>query len=292
VSRNTSGVSQKVQAMVKAYNELLTELKNQTEYDSSTKSMGILSTDMAVSYIKTQSSNPFIGIATGFVQLVDSFVQASDIGITFDGEGMMQLDNADFNAAINKNFKGVLSLLGANKTSNNDTGIIEFYGSSEKYTSAGAYDIQVDIGDNHQITDVRIKLATETEWRHAAWNGNIARGNSTFDDKSNPLFPENGLQFTVDLTQSAGTYSSSINVKQGIVNKLDNYMAEVLKNDGRLDISTDVINDKIKTIKDKITKEQTRLDNYKSRLVDKYARLEKTITMIQQQYSSINQLSA
>ncbi|MEN6384446.1 MAG: flagellar filament capping protein FliD [Phycisphaerales bacterium] len=292
VSRNTSTVSQKIQAMVKAYNELMTELKTQTEYDASTKKMGKLSSDMAVSYIKGQSANPFLGVATGFKESVDSFVQASDIGLTFDGEGLLEFDTTEFNKAVADDFNGVLSLLGANKTSNNDSGIIEFYGASEKYTTAGSYDIQVDIDDSHQITDVRIKLSTESEWRHATWNGNMAAGNVTFDKESNPLYPENGLQFTVDLTQAQGTYSSSISVKQGIVNKLDNYIAEVLEANGRLDISSDVLSNKIKAMETKISSEETRLEKYKSRLVDKYARLEKTITLIQQQYSQLTSLSS
>jgi flagellar hook-associated protein 2 len=292
VSRNTSSLSQKIQTVVTAYNALMTELKTQTEYDSSTKAMGILSNDMAVSYIKTQSQNPFLGIATGFLESVDSFVQASDIGLTFDGEGMMKFDTTVFNSAITEDFNGVLSLVGANKTSNNNTGIIEFYGSSKKYTDPGTYDIQVDMNDNHKITDVRIKLKTETEWRHATWNGNVVTGNSTFDKDNNPVYPENSLQFTVDLAQGAGTYTSSISVKQGIVNKLDSYIEEVLKADGRIDISQSTLDDKISAIETKISKEQTRLEKYKSRLVDKYARLEKTITLIQQQYSQITGTSS
>lgn len=290
ISRNTSTVSQKISSIVTAYNDLMTELKKQTEYDSNAKKMGTLSSDMAVTYIKTQARNPFQGIANGFVSEFDSFTKAEDIGISFDGSGMMEFDSKVFNEAINEDFNGVLSLIGANKTSNNESGVIEFYSASKKYTSAGTYDIQVDINDEHQITDVRIKLSTESEYRtNSTWSGNLVTGIMTYDEDGNPIYPENSLQFTVDTTQAAGTYSTSISVKQGIVTTLDEYVAQVLESDGRLDISGGVISDKITAIERKIESEQTRLENYKQRLVDKFARLERTLTMLQQQMSSLTQ---
>jgi flagellar capping protein FliD len=62
VSRNTGAISKKIQTMVTAYNVLITELKAKTEYDAEAKEMGILSNDIAVSFIKSQSRDPFIGI--------------------------------------------------------------------------------------------------------------------------------------------------------------------------------------------------------------------------------------
>ncbi len=292
VSRNTASVSSKVQSVVTAYNALMNELETQTEYNADSKSMGVLSTDMAVSYIKTQGRSPFLGIATGFLESFDSFTTAEDIGITFDGEGLMEFDTSIFNTAIDDDFTGVLNLLGANKISNNDTGVIEFYNASEKYTTAGNYDIEVDMNDSNEITDVRIKLSTESEWRHATWSGNLVTGPITFDKDGNPINPENSLQFTVDLTQSAGTYTSSISVKQGIMNKLDEYIDQILETDGRLDISGDILDDKISAIETKIEKENDRLTAYKARLVDKFARLEKTLALLQQQTASVSSLSS
>ncbi len=289
ISRNTSTVSQKIQSLVKAYNDLLTELKTQTEYDAASKKMGILSSDMGVSYIKSQTKNPFLGIAPGFISTADSFVQASDIGITFDGEGMMQFDAKVFDNAIRDDFNGVLNLLGANKISDNESGVIQFYSASKKYTTAGVYDVQVDINESHQITAVRIKRSTETEFRtNSSWSGNLITGISTFDSDGKPIYPENGLQLTVDTSQPAGTYSATIVVKQGMVNILDTYIKDVLAANGRIDISRDVLDEKIRAIKDKISKEEARLDKYKQRLVDKFARLERTISTLQQQFTSIN----
>ncbi len=293
ISENTSTVSQSVQAVVSAYNSLITELKTYTEYDSETKRLGVLSTDMGISFIKSQSRDPFIGTAAGFIDSIDSFVQASDIGITIDGSGMMEFDTSIFSDAVKENFNGVLSLLGANKTSNNESGVVEFYASSEKYTTAGTYDIEVDINDSHQITGVRIKLSTESEFRtNSTWNDNLVTGEMLFDDKGDPVYPEHGLQFTVDLTQSEGTYTSTLSVKQGIIGALDEFIGTTLKTNSRLDISKSALDDKITAMEKKIENEERRLTAYKARLVDKYARLEKIMTMLQQQMATVGQLSA
>lgn len=292
ISRNTSTVSQKIKTMAAAYNDLITELKAKTEYDSSTKKLGILSNDMGISYIKSQSRDPFTGAASGFINTIDSFVQASDIGLTIDGAGMMQFDTSIFSSAVNDDFNGVLDLLGAVKTSNNESGVIEFYAASEKYTTAGTYDIEVDINDTHQIAGVRIKLSSESDFRsNSTWSNNLVTGITTFDSDGNPLYAENSLQFTVDLTQPEGTYTSTISVKQGIAGALDEFIGKVLETDGRLDISKDVLDEKSAAMKTKIEKEQARLTKHKQRLVDKYARLEKTLTMLQQQMGAVSQTS-
>lgn len=293
ISRNTTSVSQKITVIAATYNDLINEIKLKTAYDSSAKKMGILSNDMALSYINTQSRDPFIGIASGFISTIDNFVQASDIGLTFDGEGKMEFDTNKFNEAINDDFNGVLNLIGANKTSNNENGLFEFYAASEKYTTAGTYDIEVDIDGSHQITDVRIKLSTESEFRsNSTWQNDLVTGLMIFDDDGTPVHPEHGLQFTVDLSQAEGTYSSTISVKQGIIGVLDEFIGEVLKTDGRLDISQGLIDDKSAAIQKKIEAEEKRLDSYKQRLVDKYARLEKTLSMLQQQMAAVGQLNS
>lgn len=293
ISRNTMAVSSKINNMVTAYNDLITELKSKTEYDAEAKKMGILSNDIAVSFIKTQARDPFIGIVEGFIDTIDSFVQASDIGLSIDGAGMMEFDSDEFNDAINEDFTAVLELLGATKSGNSDSAIIQFYGASDKYTTAGTYDIEVDINDSNEITDVRIKLSSETTWRDdATWPDNLVTGNSDFDDEGYPLYPENGLQFTVDPNQPEGTYTATINVKQGMAGALEDLLDEVLKADGRLDISKGILDDRITAMDRRIENEEARLADVETRLIDKYARLEKTLAMMQQQMSAVSMVSA
>ena len=55
IGRNTATISKQIQAMVAAYNDLMDNLKTNTEYDDETKKMGILSRDVAAALLKSQS---------------------------------------------------------------------------------------------------------------------------------------------------------------------------------------------------------------------------------------------
>ncbi|MHC4075860.1 MAG: flagellar filament capping protein FliD [Planctomycetota bacterium] len=293
VSRNTGAVSKKINSMVTAYNALITELKSKTEYNAETKKMGILSKDIAVSFIKAQSRDPFIGIVEGFVDTIDDFVQASDIGITFDGTGMMEFDTDEFNDAINDNFDHVLELLGATKSGNSsDSSIVDFYAASDKFTTAGTYDVEVVVDSDPKITSVKIKLSSESTWRDLAWPDNFVTCNNDFDDYGDPLYPENGLQFTIDSDLSEGTYTVTINVKQGIAGALEDLLNGVLEADGRLDVSGDILDDRITAMARRIENEENRLTDVETRLIAKYARLEKTLAMMQEQMAAVSMVSA
>ncbi|MHC4738719.1 MAG: flagellar filament capping protein FliD [Planctomycetota bacterium] len=289
VTRDTSSVRSKIQSMVTAYNELINFLAQKTEYNHETKEMGILSTDIATSLIKTQMREPFVGVAAGFTE-EDTFFQISDIGITFDGDGMMEFDTSEFDEAIAEDFTAVLELLGATKSGETVEGnTIEFYSASDKYTTAGTYDIEVtieDLGEGNVITNPKIKLSTESTYRDATSSGNLITGDSTFDDNGRPLYPENALQLSVDLT-SAGTFTGSIRVKQGMVGALEDFLDEILKTDGRIDIAEDILDDQIKQMEDTIEREESRLEDIEARLIAKFARLEKTLSLLQQQFGAV-----
>jgi flagellar hook-associated protein 2 len=294
ISRNTAMISKKIETMVSAYNELITELKSKTEYDTEAKKMGILSNDIAVSLIKTQARDPFIGIADGFVDTIDDFIQASDIGLSIDGEGMMEFDTDVFNDAISEDFTSVLELLGATMSGNSSSSIVQFYGASDKYTTAGTYEVEVDLVSN-EIDAVRIREAGATEWNTGAtWTDEgLITGDSTFDSENGgPLYPENGLQFSVDLTQGDGTYTATINVKQGVAGALEDLLDEVLKANGRLDISQDILDDRITAMERRIENEEARLEGVETRLIEKFARLEKTLAMMQEQMAAVSMVSA
>ena len=201
ISRNTSTISGKVQAMVNAYNELMTDLKTKTEYDVNTKKLGALSTDVAASFLKAQTAtrNPFATIAAGFLESMDEFVQAGDIGLTFDGAGMMEFDAEAFNEAINDDYQSVLELLESwTKSGKSSDSSVQFYNSSDKYTTAGIYHIKVEVDSSGEIVSAQIKLSTESAYRDAAsWDGNVISFNSSFDENGEPLYPEHSLQLTV-----------------------------------------------------------------------------------------------
>jgi flagellar hook-associated protein 2 len=294
LSRNTGAVSSKVDALVGSYNKLLTELKAKTEFDTATKKMGALSNDMAVSFVKNQMKDAFSGIIEGFLDTSDSYIQASDIGISFDGSGLMKFDKTVFSNAIKEDYKGVLELLGATKTGNSDNDTVSFYDSSDKYTSAGAFHVKVkveDLGEGNVITEAYIKGEDDTAWRTATWSGSLITGASTFDDDGNPEWPENGLQLSVDLSQT-GEFGYvtpvKVRVKQGMTGILEDLLKAATSVGGRFDISKESLEAKMTRMKERISDEENRLDRLQTRLTQKYSRLEATIASLQQQLSVVN----
>jgi len=294
ISRSTGTALARVQSLAVSYNTLLGELKNKTEYNAETKKVGILSTNIAISFMKAQILNPFIGTPDGFAGTEDDFIQASDLGISFDGAGMMEIDTDEFNDAIDDNYLHVLRLLGATKSGTSTGSEIQFHDSSDKYTTAGVYEVEVDVDAGNEITAVRVRSAGESVWRTEgiSWTGDgVITCNSEFvEDTGDPLYPEHSLQLKVDLTE--GNYTATIRVKQGIAGILEDLLATAVESDGRFDTSDDILDDKIEAMKKRIENEENRLNNVQTRLIEKYARLEKILSMMQQQMGAVSAIAA
>jgi len=181
---------------------------------------------------------------------------------------------------------GVLAIIGADKTGSSDSNTIEFYGASSDYTTAGTYDIEVVVSAG-AITSARIKLSTESTYRDAAYSGNIVTGDSSFDDNGDPVYPENGLQLSVDLSQ-AGTFTATVRVKQGFAGAIEDALDKMLKvTTGSLQIDQDYVSDTIKGLQEKIELEESRLTQREARLVDRFARLERTLALLQSQMAAL-----
>jgi len=290
ITKNTGAIKSKIESVISAFNDLVSFVKEKTGYIEEKKQMGILASEIALGYIDEQIRNPFSGVVPGFNGQSDTFYQASDIGITINGEGMMELDSDELEDAISEDYNAVVNLLGAQAVGETDGDVIEFYGASDKYTTAGTYDVEVVVLGG-VITSAKIKLSSESTWRDATWSENLVSGDSSFADGGGPLYAENGLQLTVDLSADR-TYTDAVRVKQGCGGRLEDILEELLDNEtGQLGISSDAVSGKIDRIEDDIEDEQDRLDRIQERLTLKYARLERTLAALQQQMSSVNMLS-
>jgi flagellar hook-associated protein 2 len=294
LTRDIDLVKDKLNAMIKAYNEAVTYIKEKTGYNSTLKTGGILMGDYVVSTIKSQFRSPLIAQTSGFLQDIDTFLNPSQIGLKLDSDGLLSLDTNAFNEAISKDYLGTLAIIGADKTGSSTSNTVKFYGASSKYTTAGEYDVEVvvdDEGGNH-IESARIKLSSEGEsaWRDATFDGNIVTGNLTFNSNGNPIYPENALQLSVDLT-TADTFTATVRVKQGFTGAIEDALDRMLKTTtGSIQIDQASAEDTIKGLQDKIDAEQVRLTQRQERLVAQYARLEKMLAVIQGQMSAFGMI--
>jgi flagellar hook-associated protein 2 len=97
LTRDTTNVKTAVEGFVKAYNDTNKAIKDATAFDASTGKAAVLTGDSTVRSIQTQLRNLFSAPVAG---APDGMAMLSDVGITFQKDGTLAIDNAKFGAAI------------------------------------------------------------------------------------------------------------------------------------------------------------------------------------------------
>jgi flagellar hook-associated protein 2 len=286
LTRDIESLEEKLTDMVDAYNSVMTFIQKNSKYDADTETAGVLMTDSTVRNIANDLRLPLIGQTSGFLIDIDSFLMPGQIGLEHDRNGVLSLDTSAFKEAIAENYMAVLALVGADKTGSTNSNTIEFYGASSSYTEAGTYEVQVTVSGG-AITSAQIKPEDESAYRAMTIDGNVVSGNNAFDDNGNPLYAENGLQLSVDLSQN-GTFTATVRVKQGFAGAMEDTVDRILKaTTGSLALDQETADKRISDLKDSIEDEEGRLDRREARLRAKYARLESTLTMLQRQMNAL-----
>lgn len=292
LTRNTEQLVEKIMTMVDSYNEVVDFINEKSKYNEEEKKSGILSSEYMLTNIRSLIKTPLVTNATGFTSS-DSFMNPEDIGIEVDAEGKLSLDQSVFDEAVVDDYLGVLSLIGAQKTgSTSGTGAayVRYYDSS-RYTEAGTYNAQVTVSGG-VITSAKIKTSDE-DWgdaRDAVIDGNYVYGNQEVDADYRPINPEYDLQLAVD-TSTDGTYDVTLNIRQGFGGNLYDTVDDLVDfTSGRVTIAQDSVAERIRNIENRIESELTRLEQVEARLIARYARLEKMLSMIQQQFSGLTML--
>ncbi len=286
LTRDIETVKDKLNAMVEAYNLAVVYIQEKTGYSESLKTAGSLMADYTVSTIRSQLRTPLIEQTSGFIEDVNTFLIPGQIGLELDRDGVLSLDSNVFDEAIAENYMGVLAIIGADKTGSSNSNTIKFYGASSNYTTAGAYDVEVVVSGG-AITSAGIKLSSESTYRDATYSGNIVTGDSSFSDNGDPVYPENALQLSVDLSQD-GTFTATVRVKQGFAGAMEDSLERMLKaTTGSIIIDQEYISDQIEDLQERIELEEYRLTKREERLIARFARLERTLALLQNQMAAL-----
>ena len=287
LTRDIESVREKLNSLVDAYNIAVQFIKEKTGFNNVLKTAGVLMGDYIVSTIRSQLYTPLIAQTRGFIADIDTFLTPGQIGLELDRNGTLTLDANAFDKAIAKDYRGTLAVIGADKTGSSDSNTIEFYLANSNYTTAGTYNVRVTVS-GRTITSAKIKLSSESTYRDASYSGNIVTGDSSFDENGDPMYPENALQLSVDLSGD-GTFTATVRVKQGFAGAIEDVLDKMLKlTTGSIQLDQDHISDVIEALQDKIEAEQDRLTQKEARLVARFARLERTLALIQQQMYALN----
>lgn len=105
---NTTGLNANLNAFIKSFNEAVTATKGLGGYNSETKEAGPLQGQAIIRSTQTQFRNLIFNTAAGSNSSIQRF---ADIGVSFNKDGLLTLDTAKLNKAIESDYSGVLNVV-------------------------------------------------------------------------------------------------------------------------------------------------------------------------------------
>jgi len=185
VARDTTAVSSSITSFVKAYNDLAATLKNISAYDAASQKGAILQGDSTVRSLQSQLrgmlSTPVVGTSGELTTL-------SDVGVTFQKDGTLKLDQAKLDSVMASNFSDIASLFA---TVGKGTDSLVGFSSATSSTKAGHYAVNIT------------QLAT----RGAAVGSSVA--NTTISSATNDALTLSVNGVSASIVLSAGTYTAT-----------------------------------------------------------------------------------
>lgn len=193
VAKDSSSLTSSVNSFVKAYNDLNAQITQLGAYNADTKTGGPLLGDSTLRNLQASIRRQMSGSITGLQGT--SLTNLSQIGVSFQKDGTLSLDNAKLQKAINNNFNDIAGLFAAvGRGSDPD---IKFVSSTGK-TQAGDYAINITQLATQGVLQGTTPLPAET----------TIDADTTWTVTLNDTVPSN-LNNTATITLPAGTYNPS-----------------------------------------------------------------------------------
>ena len=185
VARDTAAVSSSIAGFVKAYNDLAATLKNISAYDAASQKGAILQGDSTVrslqSQLRSMLSTPVVGTSGELTTL-------SDVGVTFQKDGTLKLDQTKLDSVMASNFSDIASLF---SSVGKATDSLVSFSSATSSTKAGNYAVNIT------------QLAT----RGTAVGS--AAANTTISSATNDALTLSVNGVSASIVLSAGTYTAT-----------------------------------------------------------------------------------
>jgi flagellar hook-associated protein 2 len=245
-----------------------TETKFADSSDSDSKD-GDLAGDMTVRDILEKVRTTLHGSFGLFGSSINSLTM---LGVKTDATtGEMSLDSDKFASAIKKNFDQFEKLFTINGASSNAN---ITYGRSTTNTKSGTYTLR-EVDSTH----MEIKLAGDSTWYTSdARNGDIV----TFSSG-----PAKGLSITAASGILDGE-EATFAFQTGVAGTLQNLCDQITdSSSGSIQLHVDSLNSEVSDAQDRISRMQTSVDNYKTRLQKEYAAMEEALQTMKSQYNQM-----
>jgi len=137
VARDTSAISSSISSFVKAYNDLAGTLKNVSAYDASSQKGAILQGDSSVRSLQSQLRSM---LSTSVVGTSGSLTTLYDVGVSFQKDGTLALNQTKLDSAIANNFSDIAGLFAATGKA---TDSLVSYNNATSSTKAGSYAVDI-----------------------------------------------------------------------------------------------------------------------------------------------------
>jgi len=256
VATNQDAVKTSVTSFVDAYNKLDTTLRNLTKFDETGQANGALLGDStARSVINQIRAVMNTAIANG-----SSINSLTQIGVTFQRDGKLNLDSTKFASAVSSNFNDIASLFAATARATDPQ--VSFVSSTSK-TKEGTYAISVT------------QLGSTLLNAQGIINGVAAAGSST---TLRGALGDDSEGLTVNVAGGALGARGTVSFSQGYASKLSTLLDSLLSEDGILAARTDGINSSIKRLDTQTERINSRLTAIEERYRAQYSRLDVLLT--------------
>ncbi len=279
--------------------------KDTGEYDTDKMSSSLtwqmgsaLTGNYGVQLVLSEYNNIVSGSSTGFAkkQSVDDvfgdlFTALSEIGINTnttagsENFGLLEIDDEKLDEALEKDSAAVIELL-SSSMSGTTTSADFTVASTGVSAKAGSYNVTYDVDANGQATNVYI-------------NGVLAQNDPNFPGRWTVGDMHNeaagvAIQFA-NGGMAQGSYSSKINIRQGKLNELIEFLKRETVSStvegveqGKIPTIIASFRESIEQLQDKIDSETSRIAAWEQREKLKYSRLEQTLTEYNSKLSTIS----
>jgi len=274
VGTDKDSIIEKVEEFREAYNGVRTAIKEATAYDASTGEAATLVGNYALQIIKARLDGLVSTTAPGFQDPDDCYVNLQQLGFSTDAvqgsetEGLLLLDTSVLSSALDQDPEAVVRVFSAYLSGITDSTTILF-SSSLSTATAGIYDVGVDT-DNEKG---RFRL------EGGDWGDWIDLGGSSGAYTLTCVEgPERGISLSISLSSGTGTHSAELRLRNGILTELGLELEDLLGSSGPLANLEESYTDIVENIEGRIEQEETRLDAYEERLIERFARLDAYIS--------------
>jgi flagellar hook-associated protein 2 len=137
VARDTNSISSSIGSFVKAYNDLAGTLKNVSAYDAANQRGAILQGDATVRSLQSQLRGI---IGTAVTGTPGNLTTLSSVGVSFQKDGSLAIDQTKLNDAMNNHFDDIASLFASVGKS---TDSLVSFNNATSSTKAGNYAVNI-----------------------------------------------------------------------------------------------------------------------------------------------------